>query len=416
MKKVIVVSAHFPPLNTMAAKRFGYMCKYFKENGYDYTIISMRSHNKSYLGAKNDLDCSLYAGKIITIGELGITYPLYNILTEFAFLYVNKRGYVSRIMEEQSLGWYEKVKNELDINQVADAVCVIGTFPDIGNILVAKYIGKKLKVPVVADIRDLISDYSEGMNRNRKDEFFERCMERAILCGVTAISTTTSGFFKILRGRYSNKKVITVYNGWDDERESYTEALKENEDDRYLYFAGTLYEHRIESLLMLLRLIKNNDLRVYVKIRSLGPEALTVRLKKALCDEELTDYAEILEPAKEYVVREEQQRALINVVPSSLDCNDKALMTTIPGKLFELIRCNRPVLAIISSESEVGRILDECNKGIATSEYDKIVHFIREGYREYKGNKKIDRYSRREQTRNLCNLLDDITLVRRRWQ
>lgn len=43
MKKLLIISSHFPPLNTMAAKRYGYMCKYMKKNGYDPYIITTRS-------------------------------------------------------------------------------------------------------------------------------------------------------------------------------------------------------------------------------------------------------------------------------------------------------------------------------------------------------------------------------------
>ena len=38
MKKILIVSYYFPPLNAMASKRYGYMCKYFRENGYEPEI------------------------------------------------------------------------------------------------------------------------------------------------------------------------------------------------------------------------------------------------------------------------------------------------------------------------------------------------------------------------------------------
>ena len=72
MKNVLIVSAHFPPLNTMAAKRYGYMCKYMEENGYKPYILTQRARGGAYLNVKMDLALPVFKEQIIRIGELGI--------------------------------------------------------------------------------------------------------------------------------------------------------------------------------------------------------------------------------------------------------------------------------------------------------------------------------------------------------
>ena len=54
----------------------------------------------------------------------------------------------------------------------------------------------------------------------------------------------------------------------------------------------------------------------------------------------------MLPPVPENVVKVEQSNAKINLVISSTDSSDKALMTTIPGKVYELINLTPPVLAV----------------------------------------------------------------------
>ena len=56
MKKVLIVSSHFPPLNSMAAKRYGYMCKYMEENGFIPYVLTKRERGGGYLNSKLDLE------------------------------------------------------------------------------------------------------------------------------------------------------------------------------------------------------------------------------------------------------------------------------------------------------------------------------------------------------------------------
>ena len=84
-------------------------------------------------------------------------------------------------------------------------------------------------------------------------------------------------------------------------------------------------------------------------------------------------------------------------------------MTTIPGKFFELIQMEKPVLAIINKSSELSSILLDTNKGRALCDKDEIYNFITKDYVNYKGySPKVELYSRKEQAKKLCCYLNDI--------
>ena len=166
MKKVLIVSSHFPPLNSMAAKRYGLMSKYMEANGYLPYILTQRARGGAYLNYKLDLECPIPEDRIIRIGSLGITYPIEDsVILELVEEY-KRQNFFSRVVEEQCLGWFYKVKKELNIEILKDMDIVIGTFPDVGNLFVAGYVAEKLQIPYVAEIRDLISDYREGISRD----------------------------------------------------------------------------------------------------------------------------------------------------------------------------------------------------------------------------------------------------------
>lgn len=404
-KKILIVSVHFPPLNTMASKRYGYMCKYFEENGYEPYILTARARGGGYLNAGLDMPIPLEDRRIVCIGDLGITYPITNFVWNWIVYKYKFQNINSRIIEEESLGWYEKVKKELDIQQFSDVDIVLGTFPSIGNLLAARYIAKRIRRPFVAEIRDLMSDYEEGCNRSRFVKSWEVQVEKEILKKSAGIVTVTKGFKKTLKERYPNKNVITIYNGWEDK-----EIQKHQEDGGYLYYAGSLYEHRVESLKLLFQVIKQREIDCKVKIRSVGPEILDDKLRKYVFEMGLQEKIEILNAAPEDVVRKEQDGARINLLVSSLDANDKALMTTIPGKLFELIALNSPVLAIVDESAEIAEILHDTEKGKALSVPDDIFSFITKDYVKYRGIKeKVNGYSRKNQAKKLCEFFDGIS-------
>lgn len=85
----------------------------------------------------------------------------------------------SRIIDEESLGWYEKVKSDFDIKNVRNVDIVIGTFPSIENVLIAKYIAQKIHKPYIVEVRDLISDYEENNQRDNKWQRREVYMEKS---------------------------------------------------------------------------------------------------------------------------------------------------------------------------------------------------------------------------------------------
>ena len=407
MKKILIVSAHFPPLNSMAAKRYGYMCKYMEENGYIPYVLTQKARGGSYLNSKLDLESPIPDERIIRIGTLGMNYPIDDPYVNMLCSEYKKNNVYSRIVDEQALGWFYKVRNELCLDDLPDIDIVLGTFPDIRNLYVAGYLAKELDIPYVAEIRDLISDYNEGSNRNGIWKDRELNLEQSVLNGAAGIITVTQGFTSILHNRYPNKKIGTVYNGWDSKDFAVTKNMKLDSD--YLYYAGSLYEHRLKSLMLLIDVIYEYGLKIKIKIRSVGPEILEAKLKSYINNKGLEGNIEVLPSVSEKIVKIEQTNARINLVISSIDAADIALMSTIPGKVFELIKMDAPVLTIADKKCEISAVLEETHKGKVLCDKEDIKDFLISGYKSYVGyGKNVDSFSRRKQTKVLCQFLDEI--------
>ena len=405
MKKILIVSYYFAPLNNIAAKRFGTMCKYFEKYGYEAYILTTRPHLHCSENAQMDLEVPIPDERIIRIGRTGTAYKPASAWAQIALQFIEKRNMQSRALTELALGWYEKVKEELNLNLVKDMDIVIGKYPGMENLLVARYISRKLKCPFVADIRDLITEYSEDAGARQRSFKLDSFVERFVLWRASGLVPVTCGFRDILMRKYPKKKMRVIFNGWECSGVN-TKAQREH----YLYYAGSLYAHRLESFELLMRCLKQvvevMDIRMI--IRSIGPRGLDERMRRMIQDEGMESYIEIREAANGTVVREEQHKAYMNVVLSSVHPEDQALMTTVPGKLYEVLSENAPVLAVVPESSDVAKIVRRTNKGLASISEKKIVKFILNGEKDFPGNKYVKFFSREKQAERYCEFLDSI--------
>lgn len=408
MKKVLIVSYCFPPIDMMAARRFGTMCKYFEGNGYKPYILTTKPNGDWGVKARYELELPVDKKQIIQIGTHRTNGNVKNILGAFLIHLLKDCKFSSQTVNAISLGWYEKVKGNINLALLQDIDIIVGTFPVMGDLFVASYLSKKLKCPYIADIRDLISDYPEAAEGCKRAKLLDHVVEKYVLHKASGIVTVTPGYKKVLKKRYPKKKFCVVFNGWDNEKRRFCK----NQETKYLYYAGSLYLHRLESLKLLIDCIEKvnakGTVRIKILIRSIGPKALDTKLKKMVKQKGIQEYVDILDASEECIVNVEEENAYINVVLSTIHEDDVALMTTIPGKVYELLNKQTPILAIVPSHSDVGKVLRYTNKGIASVSEEEIINFILGECEWYTGNKKIDYFTRKNQAARFCKFMDRV--------
>ncbi len=408
MKKVLIISYYFPPINMIASKRFGTMCRYFAEYGYKPYILTTTHDRNTIYDVGLDMELPIAKEQVIRIGKNASNTIVKSILGNTLISFLAKYKYISRTIGSTNFGWYEKVKSDIQVEELKNIDIIIGTYPDMCNLFVAKYLSKVLKCPYIADIRDLISDYTEVPAGYKRTKWLDRMLEGYILGNASGIVTVTKGFKDILKRRFSRKKFKVVFNGWDCE--VCNKSAKGIE--KYLYYAGSLYQHRLESFSLLVRCIKkineNQNEKIKFIVRSIGPEKLDVQAKKIVMQNKMQEYISILAAENENTVRKEQEKAYINIVLSTTHKDDEALMTTVPGKVYELLSVDAPVLAIVPPNSDVERILRYTNKGFASISEEEIINYILSENEKYSGNGKEKFFSRKRQAWRLCRFMDEV--------
>lgn len=400
MKKVLIISWYFAPCSRMGAKRFGIMCKYFKENGYEpYVITAPASITGN--GAKAVLEIPIPAENIIEVDFTEKSSYLTTVILEL----LGKLKLISRTLEPSHF-WYKNVKETVELEQLRNRGfdIIIGTYGPMVNLYIAAYLSKKLKCKYIADIRDPISDYAEKLPQGyRWASKLDYIIEKISLSSVDGIVTANPKVKRDMYNRYPKKKIINVYNGWEDERIKYSDNINE----KYLYFAGTLYEYMFDSLSLLFTALKDVNEKEQVKmiIRCVGSQS--VRVKQIIKLMGMQEIVTCLPPVSEKIVREERQKSYINIVFSSIHRN-KFDMSILPGKVYEYMHEKAPVLAVTLKDSMLSKLLRFADKGIGTSGKNEIVDFILNAGGKYEGNDNVLKFSRQYQTARLCRFMDYI--------
>ncbi len=399
MKKVLVVSYFFPPMNVIGAKRYGIMCKYFRENGYDAYVLTGAKYNSTY-NIKYDMDIPIPEENIIRVA-LENNKNLLSVIN--GMLVKLKRA--SRVINEISV-WHKNVKQTVSLGQLKDIDIVIGTYSPMADLFVAKYIAKKLGCIYIADIRDFISDWKQVADGWRRTYWIDKILERKALHSTDVIITISPAMTKMFQKKYPGKKVVTVFNGWEGEPRESTGLPQE----KYLYFAGTLYGYMVEDgLMLLLRALKkvNKKEKIKLIIRSTGPDGIIRKVKRIINQMGLEDIVSILPAVEEDIVREERSKSYINVVFSSIREEDTEFLAAMPGKSYDYIREKAPVLAIAYPKQDLAKLLSYTGKGIASVSEEEIADFILNlDPDNYVGNDNVLKFSRRYQAARLCKFMD----------
>lgn len=405
MRKVLIISYFFPPVNCIASQRFGTMCGYFEEYGYEPYILTTDSLSQTYMRA--DLENHIPESRIIRIGRLGHPYVCTAISISLICQYIEKKGLHTNTLLYSSIAWYEKVRRELDLSLLKDIDIVIGSFPPIAPLLLAKYISDKIRCPYIIDMRDAMTEYPDYIGSHKNCRVLDSAVEKYLYRDAAVIISVGREFCKQLKKSYPKKTFKVVYNGWDiyetDNREMHMEG-------KYLYYAGTIYEKRFECLKLIFSALKNvnDNLDIKMYIRSTSPNEMDYRIKCLIEEEGLQERVFLMSAADRRIVDIEQKRAYINVVLNTIFEDNEYMMSAATGKIFENIQAPPPVLAISPKRSTIAKILNRTEKGIAVNSISEIEDFIRNPHGHNGKKSAINFFSRKNQAHIYCNIMNDI--------
>jgi len=278
-------------------------------------------------------------------------------------------------------------------------------------------LGLKLKNPSlkwVADFRDPWTniDFYKELNltwiADKIHHRFERKVVKHTDCLVTVSQGWMNGFLQL---KPKNNKVIT--NGYDAADIQIGDVKLDTKFS--ISHIGTLNAARNPSVLwkVLGQICSENaSFRYDLQIQLIGKVDFSVleQINESGLSEQLKkiDYL----PHKEAIEKQQSSQILLLLINQSQNAN--GILT---GKFYEYMASKRPILAIGPTDGDAATVLKESKAGkmVDFSDFDQTKNVVLEYYNLFKQNslntdtEAIDRYSRRNLTKQLASLLNDLT-------
>ncbi len=288
---------------------------------------------------------------------------------------------------------------------------VITTGPPHSLHLIGKGLKEKLGVKWLADFRDpwTTIGYHKELKLSASAEAKHKQMEKDVLNTADAVlvtSPTTKKEFEAL----TNKPISVITNGYDVEK-----VAKQPLDEKFsIAHIGSFLSERNPRILWkaLKELVKDNkDFKDAFELKLIG--AVSQEVLNTIAEFKLDKYVNNLGYVShaEAVVQQRKSQVLLLV---EIDSEDTKCI--IPGKLFEYMVSERPILAVGPEGADFAAIMHATNTGvfITYDEKEKLKEAILNYFTQYQeGSLKahaigLQQYSRKNLTGQLAELLNQI--------
>lgn len=423
MKKVLIISYFFPPCNLPASQRAYGWAKYLKEFGY-YPIIITRDWS---IPIKEYADISKSSGTQIR-HEKHNDYEVYYLpyksnLRDRIF---SKYGESKLRFVRKALTFYELLLQNFFLfpipfkNLYSFSKEVLNNNPNIKTVIITAnpfvqfkfgyLLSKKLKAKWVADYRDDWNTDELNKEKTRLEKLLS-CLEakkEKKWIATAEFITSISDYYSSKIAAFNNTQGHTIYNGYIKENNT----TFNNKSTFTITHNGTLYptqeievfckgiiaaQEQLDCKMTLnfpgLQYNKSQALRVRNYLKDFNGELnITNRIKK------------------EEVIKMQSNSHLLLMV------SHKNIKGITSSKLFEYLSFKKPVLLCPSDNDVMEKILKESGLGTICNNQQEVCNYLVELWERITSNQAIidsgdifiEKYSRKNQTKELADLLKKI--------
>lgn len=274
--------------------------------------------------------------------------------------------------------------------------------------LIGLQLKKDLGVKWFADFRDpwTTIGYHKALKLSSYAEKKHKALESAVLNAADTIivtSKTTKTEFQEL----TSKPIEVITNGYDVEK-----VNKQPLDEKFtLAHIGSFLSERNPRILWkaLSELIKENkDFKKDFKLKLIG--AVSQEVLDTISEFKLNDHVMNLGYVSHQEAIEQQRKSQVLLL---IEINSEETKSIIPGKVFEYMVSERPIIALGPEGSDFAEIITSTNTGVffTYEEKDKLKALLLNYYELYQNNNLkvhavgLQQYSRKNLTKQLAKLV-----------
>ena len=274
--------------------------------------------------------------------------------------------------------------------------------------LIGLQLKKELNVKWFADFRDpwTTIGYHKALKLSSTAEKKHKALEKLVLTSADTIivtSKTTKTEFQVI----TSKPIELITNGYDVEK-----IEKQTLDEKFtLAHIGSFLSERNPRILWqaLKELVSGNaDFKNDFRLKLIG--ATSQEVLDTISEFKLNDYVQNLGYVSHQEAVEHQRKSQVLLL---IEINSNDTKSIIPGKLFEYMVSDRPIIAIGPEGSDFAEIITATNTGVffTYDEKEKLKALLLKYYQDYQNqNLKVhavglQQYSRKSLTEQLVKLI-----------
>ncbi|MEL0456441.1 glycosyltransferase family 4 protein [Flavobacteriaceae bacterium SZ-1-7] len=422
--KVLIIAYYWPPAGGPGVQRWLKFVKYLPE--FNIEPIVFVPENPNYPLLDESLISEVSKGLTVIKHPIKEPYKLAGLFSKKASKTISKgiiseekkQSFSEKLMlfirgnffiPDARVGWVKpSVEFLLKYIQEENIKSVITTGPPHSVHLIGLKLKEALGVKWLADFRDpwTTIGYHKQLKLTKSSGKKHKSLEKQVLNAADQIVVTSF----ITQNEFQNitsKPIAVITNGYDTEKPV---EFKMDSKFTLAHIGSLLSKRNPENLWKVLSELvnENSDFKNDIQLNFVGvvSENVLLSIKKFNLSDcvNTIGYVSHMEAVK--FQKQSQILLLIEIDSEETKC-------IVPGKLFEYMVSNRPIIAIGPTGSDVERIIKETNTGnyFYYSNHDSLKRIILEHYKAYKDNTLqshpigLQKYHRKALTQSLAKLL-----------
>jgi glycosyltransferase involved in cell wall biosynthesis len=408
MKRLLMIAFHFPPLaGSSGIQRTISFARHLPRFGWEPLILT--AHPRAYERVSDDQLVDVHSGTTVERAfaldssrhlAIGGRYPAFTARPDRWITW-----------------WLGAIPTGLKMIAKCRPQAIWSTYPVATAHVIGHTLHRLSGLPWIADFRDPMAqdDYPADPKTRR---MFRKIEERALHKASFSVFVAP-GAARTFRGRYPDvaaARLAVIENGYEEESFTGLECSDKGpllQGTFTLLHSGIVYpsERDPTQLFQALRLLidegrlKPAELRV--RLRASGHES---QLAKLINDSRVADIVELVPPIPYRDALREMMRADGLLVLQARNCNDQ-----IPAKVYEYLRCRRPIIALTDPAGDTASALLKAGvRNIApldsataiAHELRRFLDQARRGEAARPSAALVEMASRTQRARELSDLLD----------
>lgn len=422
MKKVLVITYYWPPSGGSGVQRWLKFTKYLPDFGWQPLVFT--PENPSF-EVKDESLVNDVSDEVEVINlPIWEPYGLVNKLKgkgnqQSDLIKKKKKSLLAKMLlwirgncfiPDPRKFWVKpavKVLEDLIVSNEIDVIITTG--PPHSMHLIGHKLKQKLDVKWVADFRDPWTQWGLFQNFNMSQLAWSKHkkLEQKVLRDADEVITVSHHYAEGLKELYQ-RDVHVITNGFD---EAEFESVANIKPDKFVIrHLGVVDEHRNPwPLLNAVEKLAAQNVQINIEFVGNVNETLKAEIRER---KELAGSVEF----KPYVPHSEVLTLYRkSAVLLSLPMNAENAKGNIPGKIFEYLAAQRPILAIGDTSGDAARIVKETGAGIIVEESDhegimNALLTMKKNFEDGKENmpSAIEKYTRKNLTARLAEVLDNL--------